>query len=115
MNDKKLTLDNVKAFTENAASRNGWVLNPDKDFRESVEEGLFENYKQYGYLLCPCREAWGSRERDRDVICPCSYCADDVAEFGHCYCALYLSEAFAASGDEPGSIPERRSSNLIPE
>ncbi|MBI9107507.1 MAG: ferredoxin:thioredoxin reductase [Spirochaetales bacterium] len=115
MSDNKFSLENVKKFSENTASRNRWRVNPDSDFRESVEEGLFENYKQYGYLVCPCREAWGSREKDRDIICPCEYCADDIIEFGHCYCALYMSEAFIASGEEPGSIPERRDQKLMPD
>jgi ferredoxin-thioredoxin reductase catalytic subunit len=115
MSDSKIDLDNVKEFSENAASKNGWAVNPDSDFRESVEEGLFENYKQYGYLVCPCREAWGERDKDRDIICPCTYCDDDIAEFGHCYCALYVSEVFIASGEEPGSIPERRAEELMPD
>ncbi|MDC7227521.1 MAG: ferredoxin-thioredoxin reductase catalytic domain-containing protein [Spirochaetales bacterium] len=112
---KKLNLDDVAAFTKKAAEKNGWVLNPDSDFRESVEEGLYNNYLQYGYLICPCREAWGEKDKDRDVVCPCDYCADDVKEFGHCYCGLYMSAEFVASGEEPGSIPERRSPELTPE
>ena len=114
MSDNKFTLENVKKFSLKTAALRGWIANPDVDFRESVEEGLFENYKQYGYLVCPCREAWGVREKDRDIICPCDYCADDIEEFGHCYCALYLSEAFIKSGEEPGSIPERRPQELMP-
>jgi ferredoxin-thioredoxin reductase catalytic subunit len=115
MSEKKLTLEQVATFAENAARKNGWLLNPDPDFRESVIEGLHSNYLQYGYLLCPCREAWGEHDKDRDVICPCDYCADDVKDFGHCYCALYMSAEFVDSGADPGSIPERRSPELSPE
>ncbi len=115
MGEKKLAIENVVRFAENAADRNGWVLNPDTDFRDSVIEGLYNNYQQFGYFQCPCREAWGEREKDRDVICPCKYCAEDVREFGHCYCGLYMSESFAGSGKEPASIPERRASGLAPE
>lgn len=112
MEDKKFTLDKVAKFAENAAAQNGWILNPDEDFRDSVVEGLFSNYEQFGYFQCPCREAWGEKAKDRDVICPCEYCAADVKEFGHCYCGLYMSESFISSGEEPGSIPERRPPDL---
>ena len=115
MNDSKFTLDNVKMFTSNAASENGWAVTPDSEFRLLIEEGLFENYKRYGYLLCPCREAWGERSRDRDIICPCEYSSDDIREYGHCYCGLFMSGAFCASGGTAGSIPERRAKDLIPE
>ena len=114
MPGKKLTLEKVALFTRNAADKNGWLVNPDDDFRESVVEGLFSNYEQFGYLQCPCREAWGERERDRDVICPCDYCDSDVEEYGHCYCGLYVSESFVKSGKEPSSIPERRPPELAP-
>ena len=114
MSDKSFTREKTLKFAENAASRNGWVLNPDRDFLDSVVDGLFGNYEQFGYLLCPCRESWEDREKDRDVICPCSYAADDIDEYGHCYCGLYMSEKFAGSGEYPGSIPERRNPELIP-
>ena len=109
-----MNLEQVAKFAEKAAAAGGWVLNADSDFRESVVEGLYNNYLQHGYFLCPCRESWDDRERDRDVICPCDYCAEDVKEFGHCYCGLYLSAEFIKSGEEPGSIPERRPSGLMP-
>ncbi len=115
MGGKKLSLDDIHKFAENVASRNGWLVNPDTDFRDSVVEGLFNNYGSLGYMLCPCRESWEDREKDRDVICPCDYCSDDIAEFGHCYCGLYVSEEFAKSGEEAGSLPERRDSSLIPD
>lgn len=115
MSDKKLTLEQVSLFTQKAAAKNGWVLNPDAEFTDSVVEGLHNNYTAYGYMICPCREAWGERDKDRDVVCPCDYCGDDVTEFGHCYCGLYMSEKFVESGEEPGSIPERRDPEKSPE
>ncbi len=114
MAKKEMNLDDVVKFTRNAASMHGWAVNPEEDFHLSIAEGLLVNYNRYGYFQCPCREAWGEREKDRDVICPCSYCADDIKEYGHCYCALYMSEDFIKSGAEPGSIPERRPDELAP-
>jgi ferredoxin-thioredoxin reductase catalytic chain len=91
-----------------AAAHHGWRLNPDQDFRAGLLGGLTTNFKRYGYFLCPCRDSLGRREADRDVICPCNYAEADIAEYGHCFCALYLNEGFLASGRTPAQIPERR-------
>lgn len=95
-------------FAQMVAAKQGWVLNPDAEFTQSLIEGLCVNWNRYGYFLCPCRDTEGSREADRQLICPCSYARDDVAEHGHCFCALYLRPDFAASGDTPAGIPDRR-------
>jgi ferredoxin-thioredoxin reductase catalytic chain len=54
-------------------------------------DALLVNKDRYGYMVCPCRLASGDRENDRDIICPCDYREPDVAEFGSCYCNLYVS------------------------
>lgn len=99
---------------EKVAAKNGWKINPDKELADAVIEGLYSNYKEYGYFSCPCRESWGERSKDRDIICPCNYSTDDIDEFGHCFCALYISDTFFASKQEASSIPERRPSKLFP-
>lgn len=56
--------------------------------REKVLEllnGLLVNLKRYGYMSCPCRLASGSRDWDRDIICPCVYRQEDVRVYGRCY------------------------------
>lgn len=98
----------TRLFTRMVARHHGWNLNPDGPFYETLVEGLTTNYNRYGYYLCPCRDTEGSREADRDSICPCAWARQDIPEFGHCYCALYLSAGFAASGDAPAGIPDRR-------
>ncbi len=108
------TLADTRRFVEMTAAHQGWKLNRDPEFLESLVEGLTANYNRYGYYLCPCRDTAGSREKDRDVICPCVYCRPDQEEYGHCFCALYLTEEFYASGKEPSGIPERRPEDLIP-
>ena len=94
------------------AQRNGYNLNPKKEFVEDLMEGLTTNEERYGYPSCPCRMATGDFETDRDIICPCDYLAPDQDEYGHCLCGLYLTQAFAQSGKVPGSIPERREGGL---
>ena len=105
--DKK-TLEQTKRFTEMVAKKQGWTLTRDPRFYADLAEGLTVNFNRYGYYLCPCRDSDGSREKDADILCPCVYAKADIAEYGHCYCSLYWSEDFAASGKQPSGIPERR-------
>jgi len=102
------TLDQTRLFTRMVAQKQGWALNPDTAFYESLVEGLTTNFNRYSYYLCPCRDSDGSREVDRDAICPCVWARRDVPELGNCYCALYLSRELLASGKAPAAIPDRR-------
>jgi ferredoxin-thioredoxin reductase catalytic subunit len=103
------TFDDTMRFAAMVADKQGWALNPDAEFTKSLVEGLTTNWNRYGYFLCPCRDTEGSREADAAVVCPCKPSWSDVAERGHCFCALYLDRRFAASGKTPTSIPDRRS------
>jgi len=69
---------------------------------------LLLNKDRYGYMCCPCRLASGDRERDRDIICPCAYRSPDVAEYGSCYCNLYVSKDWNEGKVAHGYVPERR-------
>jgi ferredoxin-thioredoxin reductase catalytic subunit len=71
-------------------------------------EALLVNKERYGYMVCPCRLASGDRDNDRDIICPCDYREPDVAEFGSCYCNLYVSQAWNEGTIDQEYVPERR-------
>lgn len=71
-------------------------------------EALLVNKKRYGYMVCPCRLASGDRDNDRDIICPCEYREPDVAEFGSCYCNLYVSSQWNEGKIDQKYVPERR-------
>ena len=86
----------------------GYYLNPDREFVDMLLEGLLTNEDRYAYQSCPCRLSSGKREEDMDLICPCDYRDDDLADFGACYCALYVDEEVLAGKKEVSSIPERR-------
>ena len=73
-----------------------------------VLAGLEANQARYGYYLCPCRDGSGNRREDSDIICPCRYVDDDLAESGHCYCGLFVSGAFVERRGIIEPIPERR-------
>jgi ferredoxin-thioredoxin reductase catalytic chain len=90
------------------AEAGGYFLSPDTDFVLDLMEGLLANDKRYGYMACPCRLAAGTRDRDRDLICPCDYRDPDLAEWGACYCALYVSQDVAEGRRPLAPIPDRR-------
>ena len=90
------------------ARARGYHLNPDEDFTRDIVQALLTNTKRYGYQACPCRLADGVRDKDLDIICPCDYRDPDLAEFGSCYCALYVSGEIARGEREAEPIPERR-------
>jgi ferredoxin-thioredoxin reductase catalytic subunit/rubredoxin len=102
------TLDYVRQRAESDARSRGYRLNNDASFLNDLLEGLKKNEERYGYPSCPCRIATGKLDLDRDIICPCDYRDPDVADFGACYCALYIRGEIAAAGQEVQPVPERR-------
>jgi ferredoxin-thioredoxin reductase catalytic chain len=86
----------------------GYFFNKDRDKVFELLEALLVNKKRYGYMACPCRLASGRRDKDKDILCPCTYRTADVQEYGSCYCNLYVSQAWN-EGAVPGVyVPERR-------
>ncbi len=95
---------------EREARQGGYNLNPDREFVSGLVRGLLINERRYGYRACPCRLAAGDRQQDLDIICPCNYRDADVADYGACYCALYVSGAVLRGEKALMPIPERRPS-----
>ena len=98
----------MRKRAEADARTNGYYLHPDPDFLKDLLEGLKANEDRYGYPSCPCRLASGIFEFDRDIFCPCDYRDPDVAEYGCCYCALYVRKDLYEGKTPINSIPERR-------
>jgi ferredoxin-thioredoxin reductase catalytic chain len=103
-----ITIEMVRQRAEADARTYGYYLNPDPKFLQSLLEGLKQNEERYGYPSCPCRLASGKFEFDRDILCPCDYRDPDVAEFGACYCALYVRKDIYEGKTELKPVPERR-------
>ena len=104
-----ITIEQVRKRAEADARTFGYYLVPDADLLQGFLEGLKSNEERYGYPSCPCRLASRKLEYDRDIICPCDYRDPDVAEFGACYCRLYVSkEVYESKKEELPSVPERR-------
>lgn len=105
---RERSIEETRRFVRRVADRGGYVVNPDSEHTEHLIDGLNRNVNRLGYYACPCRDAAGDRTADRDICCPCVYNEPDQAEYGHCFCALFLSREFAESGKTPTQIPERR-------
>lgn len=86
----------------------GYFFNTDKERVSELLEALLVNKERYGYMVCPCRLASGNRESDQDIICPCVYRTPDVAQFGSCYCNLYVSQDWNEGKIAHDYVPERR-------
>jgi ferredoxin-thioredoxin reductase catalytic subunit len=90
------------------SEKRGYYLNPDQEFTKDLIKSLLFNEKRYGYPACPCRLAEGIKELDLDVVCPCDYRDADIAEYGSCFCGLYVSQEIYKGIKKARSIPERR-------
>jgi len=106
-----ITIDQVRKRAEADAKTYGLYLIPDPDLLQAFLEGLKTNEERYGYPSCPCRLASGVFELDRDIFCPCDYRDPDVAEYGSCYCRLYVNKDIYEGKKELPLVPERRPMN----
>jgi ferredoxin-thioredoxin reductase catalytic subunit len=92
----------------------GYHLNPDTEFTLGLIEGMLVNERRYGYWACPCRLASGVKAEDLDIVCPCDYRDADIAEYGACFCALYVSQEIKDGKRKATRIPERRPKERAP-
>ena len=92
----------------------GYFFNRDRQRVDGILEGLLTNKERYGYMCCPCRLASGDRQKDKDIICPCAYREQDVAEYGSCYCNLYVSREWNEGKIPHAYVPERRPADRTP-
>ena len=91
----------------------GYYFNKEQELVYELLSALLINKERYGYLYCPCRLASGNRRANEDIIGPCIYRVPDVAEYGSCYCGLYVSQQWN-EGDIPHIyIPERRPTDKL--
>jgi len=104
-----MTVDQLYEMLRKAQEPKGFFFNKDRQQVLRLLQSLLINRERYGYMCCPCRLSAEDREWDRDITCPCVYRAADVAEYGSCYCGLYVSPAWN-EGKLPTDvyIPERR-------
>lgn len=90
------------------AEKGGYHLNPDKEMTIALIDGLVVNAERYGDEICPCRLFKGTLEENLDIVCPCYYRDDDLAEYGACFCGLYVTQEVIDKGGPDAQVPERR-------
>jgi ferredoxin-thioredoxin reductase catalytic chain len=103
-----MNVEQLYEVLKKAQEAQGFFFNNDKQRVFFLLQGLLTNKERYGYMCCPCRLAAEDRQQDQDIICPCAYRAPDVAEFGSCYCNLYVSRAWNDATIPHVEVPERR-------
>lgn len=103
-----MTAEELYEMLKRIQEPKGYFFNRDRETVLELLGGLLVNRARYAYQSCPCRLASGDYEKDRDIICPCLYRTPDVAEYGSCYCGLYVSEDWNAGKIEHVYVPERR-------
>jgi ferredoxin-thioredoxin reductase catalytic subunit len=104
MKDIELLYNSLRKIQE----PKGYFFNRDRQLVMELLTALFANRKRYGFMACPCRLASEDREANRDIVCPCAYREADVAEYGSCYCGLYVSQAWNDDIIAHAYVPERR-------
>ena len=107
-----MTADQLYDILKKYAESQGIRLNKDREFVLDIMRGLLTNEVRYGYRSCPCRLAWGEKDKDKDIICPCVYRDPDIKEYGSCYCELYVSPDWNEGRMEHRQVPERRPKNM---
>ncbi len=103
-----MTPDRLYEILSKYAESQGIRLNRDKPFVMEILKGLLTNEARYGYRSCPCRLAWGVKEMDADIVCPCIYRDPDIKEYGSCFCGLYVSAEWNEGKIAHTQVPERR-------
>jgi ferredoxin-thioredoxin reductase catalytic chain len=103
-----MTPDKLYDILSRYAESQGIRLNKDRSFVMDILQGLLTNEARYGYRSCPCRLAWGVKEKDADVVCPCVYRDPDIREYGSCFCGLYVSVEWNEEKIPRRQVPERR-------
>jgi ferredoxin-thioredoxin reductase catalytic subunit len=102
--DAKELYGKLKSFQE----KKGYFFNQDTAMVMDLLGMLLVNKERYGHMACPCRLASGNFEMDKDIVCPCVYREKDVAEYGTCFCGLYVSQDWNDGTVPHQVVPERR-------
>ncbi len=108
-----MTVEKLYEFLKKSQEPKGYYFNADRTMVFQLLEGLIKNRERYGYMCCPCRLAADDREWDQDIICPCVYSKPDIAQYGSCYCGLYVSKEWNEDKVRHAYVPERRPSEKV--
>ena len=88
--EEKALYKEILSWIRRYAEERGLALNPDDRQFRAVVRGLVRNRLRHGERYCPCRIRSGDPEKDRLIICPCTYHEEEIAGEGHCHCNLFF-------------------------
>ncbi len=108
-----MNVEQLYEFLKKTQEAKGYLFNKDETRVFLLLRGLLDNREQYGYMCCPCRLAANDRDWDRDIICPCVYRGPDVAQYGSCYCGLYVSKKWNEGTIPHSYVSERRPAEKV--
>jgi ferredoxin-thioredoxin reductase catalytic subunit len=108
-----MTAEELREMLRKIQEPKGYYFSDDRDHVLGIMNALLRNKERYGYMCCPCRLAAEDPEWDRDIICPCAYREADVAEYGSCYCNLYVSKDWKEGRVPRTYVPERRPADKL--
>jgi ferredoxin-thioredoxin reductase catalytic subunit len=103
-----MTAEELYEVLKKTQESRGFFFNKDRPRVLQLLAGLLVNKTRYGYMSCPCRLAANDPKWDQDIICPCSYRETDLAEYGSCYCNLYVTPDWNEGRIPQAYVPERR-------
>ncbi len=103
-----MTAEELYQILKKQQESRGFYFNKNQPRVLQLLEGLLTNKARYGYMSCPCRLAANDREWDQDIVCPCVYREPDLAEYGSCFCNLYVTPDWNADRIFHAYVPERR-------
>ena len=85
------TESEIYELAKENAGESGYKLNPDYDIVVTAIKAIANNMRDKGEPYCGCRPTTGDKEKDKELICPCSRRDKDIAKRGACLCALYVA------------------------
>jgi ferredoxin-thioredoxin reductase catalytic chain len=103
-----MTAEELYQILKKQQESRGYFFNKNQPRVLQLLEGLLTNKARYGYMSCPCRLAANDREWDKDIVCPCVYREPDLAEYGSCFCNLYVTPDWNDGRMPHACVPERR-------
>lgn len=90
--DEEAIQKSIREWAAEYAASKDWHLNPNDKQLDAVLKGLARNTVRLGERYCPCRMRTGDEETDREIICPCIFHEDELANDGNCHCRLFFRD-----------------------
>jgi len=88
---EEASIKEILEWAERTAAKKGWRVNPNETASQATLKGLLANQRMYGRRYCPCRRVTRNPEKDKAIICPCIYSADELEQDGICLCELFVN------------------------